>query len=76
MAIVHQSLLQHQSKTDRSNHTTVYGGLTSVPYTYLTGVLLDDEGEIVTYDWDRTQEAWRRLDSIDDGKEFQVNGID
>ncbi|MCY3673722.1 MAG: SAVED domain-containing protein [Paracoccaceae bacterium] len=73
---VHRSLIQHKSDTDRRNLTTVYGGLTSVPYTYLTGVLLDDEGEIVTYDWDRTQEAWRSLDSIDNGKEFQVDGID
>ena len=73
---VHRSVKQHKSDTDRSNLTTVYGGLTSVPYTYLTGILLDDEGEIVTYDWDRTQEAWRLLDSIDDGKEFQVDGID
>ena len=76
IAAAHRSLLQHQRDADRRNLTTAYGGLTSVPYTFLTGVLLDDEGEIETYDWDRTQEAWRRLDGEDDGKAFRVDGVD
>ena len=54
----------------------VYGGLTSVPYTFLTGVLLDDEGDIRTYDWDRVREAWRELDGEDDGVVLQSNGLD
>jgi hypothetical protein len=47
-----------------------------VPYTFLTGVLLDDEGSIVTYDWDRAQECWRLPDGEDDGAQFQVIGLD
>ena len=76
IAAAHRSLLQHQKDGDRLDLTTAYGGLTSVPYTFLTGVFLDDEGEIVTYDWDRTQEVWRRLDGDDDGKAFRLDGID
>lgn len=71
----HRSLLQHQKNVDRSDLTTVYGGLTSVPYTFLTGVLLDDEGSIKTYDWDRTQEGWRALVGQDDQCSFEVTGL-
>ncbi|SDF07386.1 SAVED domain-containing protein [Rhodospira trueperi] len=71
-----RSVLQNKMDGDRANLTTVYGGLTSVPYTFLTGILLDDEGNIVTYDWDRTQETWRKVEGPDDGAHFQVDGIE
>jgi len=73
---IHRSVLQNKMDGDRANLTTVYGGLTSVPYTFLTGVLLDDEGNIVTYDWDRAQETWRKIEGPDDGAHFQVDGIE
>lgn len=73
---MHRSVLQHKMDGDRANLTTVYGGLTSVPYTFLTGVLLDDEGNIVTYDWDRAQETWRKVEGPDDGAHFKVDGIE
>jgi len=73
---MHRSVLQNKMDGDRINLTTVYGGLTSVPYTFLTGVLLDDEGNIVTYDWDRSQERWRKVEGPDDGAQFQVDGIE
>lgn len=76
IAAMHRSMLQHQRDVDRSELATVYGGLTPVPYTFLTGVLLDDEGNITCYDWDRTQEAWRSLQNEDDGLTFQVTGLD
>jgi hypothetical protein len=73
---MHRSVLQNKMGGDRANLTTVYGGLTSVPYTFLTGVLLDDEGNIVTYDWDRAQETWRKVEGPDDGAQFKVDGIE
>lgn len=72
----HRSLLQHQKGGDRADMTTVYGGLTSVPYTFLTGVLLDDEGNLVTYDWDRKQESWHQIEGDDDLGKFEVEGLD
>jgi len=75
ISAAHRSVLQHQKNVERSDLTTVYGGLTSVPYTFLTGLLLDDESAISTYDWDRAQESWRNLDMLDDGKAFKVSGI-
>lgn len=72
----HRSVLQHEKHLDRSDVTVVYGGLTSVPYTFLTGVLLDDEGLVNTFDWDRTQERWRDLKGEDDGLTFEMSGIE
>ncbi|MCT4372031.1 SAVED domain-containing protein [Yangia mangrovi] len=73
---MHRSVLQHQKDGDRADLTTIYGGLTSVPYTFLTGVLLDDEGSIITYDWDRAQETWRKIEGPDDGAQFHVDGVE
>lgn len=61
---------------DRQDITYVYGGLAPVPLTFLTGVLLDDEGSLVIMDWDRHQARWRELDGIDDGKRFIGSGLD
>ena len=68
------SIQQQMSGSDRHDTTLVYGGLTSVPFTFLTGIELDDEGSIVTFDWDRNQEQWRQLDQVDDKKRFIIKG--
>lgn len=76
IASMHRFVLQNKMDGDRVNLTIVYGGLTSVPYTFLTGVLLDDESSIVTYDWDRSQETWREVEGPDDGAQVRVDGIE
>lgn len=76
IASMHRSVLQNKKDGDRADLRTIYGGLTSVPYTFLTGVLLDDEGSIITYDWDRAQEAWRKIEGPDDGAQFHVDGVE
>lgn len=73
---MHRSVLQNKKDGDRADLKLIYGGLTSVPYTFLTGVLLDDEGSIITYDWDRAQEAWRKIEGPDDGTRFHVDGVE
>ncbi|UDM50912.1 SAVED domain-containing protein [Cupriavidus sp. MP-37] len=67
---------QAQKGHDRSDLSTVYGGLTAVPLTFLTGVLLDDEGDVVVMDWDRTTSRWRLLDGQDDGLRFEITGLE
>jgi hypothetical protein len=67
---------QHSRHGDAQDVTLVYGGLTPVPLTFLTGIMFDDEGRIVVMDWDRTREIWRGLDSEDDGQRFQLEGFD
>lgn len=66
-------LKRRENGFDRRDLSIVYGGLTPVPFTFLTGVLMDDEGVIVILDWDRHIEAWRELDGADDGKRFQIS---
>lgn len=61
---------------DRKDISLAYGGLMPVPFSFLTGVLLDDEGQVLIYDWDRDNEKWRSLDAEDDGERFELNEID
>ena len=63
-------VVQTRRGNGRSDTEVVYGGLTAVPLTVLTGVELDDEGKITVFDWDRDVEDWRPLDDIDDGLRF------
>lgn len=60
-------------RTDIVDVKIVYGGLLPVPFTFLTGMLLDDESRIVTFDWDRVTEKWRLLDAEDDGCRFIID---
>ncbi|MGG7519073.1 SAVED domain-containing protein [Allorhizobium undicola] len=62
--------------TDRSDLLRVYGGLAPVPFTFLTGVLIDDETSTIVFDWDRHLQRWRLLDAPDDQKRFVVDGMD
>lgn len=68
-------LRRRENSRDRQDLTVVYGGLAPVPFTFLIGVLIDDETSIVILDWDRHQEAWRELGGADDGKRFQAHGM-
>lgn len=61
---------------DRRDVTYVVGALAPVPFTFLLGVLVDDEGPVALLDWDRHTLAWRELSSADDGKRFSVTGLD
>ena len=61
---------------DRRDIALVYGGLAPVPFTFLSGVLIDDEGGVLIMDWDRHSERWRQLDESDDGKRFRSSGFD
>lgn len=65
-------LRRRRVEKDRDDIILAYGGLTPVPFTFLLGVLLDDEGPIAAWDWDRTKECWRKVDGPDDGKRFKV----
>ena len=68
-------LKRRENGFDRRDLSLVYGGLTPVPFAFLTGVLIDDEGAVLILDWDRHTEAWRELDGADDGKRFQVSNL-
>lgn len=69
---VHQDLRRRRLLRDRQDISLVYGGLTPVPFTFLIGVLMDDQGPVATWDWDRTQQAWRKVEGPDDGRRFNL----
>ena len=58
-----------------SDIVIVYGGIMPVPFTFVTGYLLDDESKIEVYDWDRDESAWRELSDEDDGQSFEIERV-
>ena len=67
------SLQESCNNISSENLSIIHGGLLPVPYTFLTGLLLDDENNIVSYDWDREQESWRKIEGDDDNNRFKCN---
>lgn len=67
---------QAATATYRADFTLIYGGVAPVPYTFLTGVLIDDEDSLIVMDWDRATERWRLLDDADDGERFSTSGME
>ena len=60
----------------RSDVKVVVGGVLQVPLLFLAGVMLDDEGRVLPFDWDRVTEVWKSLDEPDDGERFELSGLD
>lgn len=61
---------------DRADISFVLGGLAPVPLLFLLGVIVDDEHQTIFMDWDRGQRFWRPLDEADDGRNFDIAGLD
>lgn len=70
------SISNFESGADRTDIAFVAGGLAPVPFSFLMGVQLDDEGSVTLMDWDRNGDYWRSLDGQDDGDRFAVSGMD
>ena len=69
-------LRHREGGIDRRDFVVAFGGLAPVPFTFLAGMLIDDEGEVVVMDWDRYAERWRALDGVDDGERFEQSGLE
>lgn len=70
-----RAIQQHMKHGSSEDITCLYGGLTPVPLTFLTGVTFDDESKFVVMDWDRFLERWRSLDDKDNGQRFDLEGF-
>lgn len=70
------TIAHFEAGADRSDMAYVAGGLAPVPFSFLMGVQLDDEGSVTLMDWDRNGDYWRSLDGQDDGDRFAVSGMD
>jgi len=73
---VRRELRQVRGDTSRENVTVVAGGVMQVPLQFYVGTVLDDEGAVQLYDWERTQKRWQPLTQGDDGSRFQISGMD
>ncbi|WP_029048761.1 SAVED domain-containing protein [Cupriavidus sp. amp6] len=60
----------------RSDISTVVGGILPVPFLFHVGVLLDDESHVTLMDWERTEGEWRDLAEPDDGRRFEICGLE
>ena len=71
-AIMHlpPDLRRREDGLDRADITMIYGGLAPVPFSFLTGILIDDERPVLVLDWNRHHAAWCELDAADDGRRF------
>lgn len=62
---------------DKKDVTVIYGGLASVPFTFLTGYLIDDDNDVEVLDWDRFKGKWHHIKPI--GCEIQeatISGLE
>ena len=75
LASLPAELTLREDGIDRRDVTIVCGGLAPVPFTFLTGTLIDDEGSVLVMDWDRHLARWRELDGVDDGNRFAQRGL-
>lgn len=74
---IKDEVVQRTAGHDRADISVVYGGRMTVPFTFVTGVLLGDEGTITVLDWDRKPDGgWKELDAPDDGERFEVSPLD
>jgi hypothetical protein len=54
----------------------VAGGVMQVPLLFFAGTLLEDEGNILLMDWERTKGDWKLLNDQADGQAFEISGLD
>lgn len=76
MAHVRRQLRQLRADTPRENVIVVAGGVMQVPLQFYAGTLMDDEGAVHLYDWERTEKRWKALTEIDDGSRFKATGLE
>ncbi|GGI17626.1 SAVED domain-containing protein [Oxalicibacterium faecigallinarum] len=55
----------------REHVTVIVGGVLQVPLLFHVGTLIDDEGNVVLFDWNRTEGRWNEL-MVEENKEAFV----
>lgn len=71
-----EDIARRQDGLDRADISFVLGGLAPVPLLFLLGIIVDDESRTLIMDWDRKSHLWRPLEEADDGKRFDVSGLE
>lgn len=76
LAHIRRQLRQLRGDTTKSNVTVVVGGVMQVPLQFYVGTLIEDEGAVHLYDWERTEKRWKTLSETDDESRFAMTGLD
>ncbi|WP_420429600.1 SAVED domain-containing protein [Kordiimonas sp.] len=62
---------------DKKDVTVIYGGLASVPFTFLAGYLIDDDNEVEVMDWDRFKGKWFHIKAKGrEAREAAISGVE
>ncbi|MGX9936619.1 SAVED domain-containing protein [Advenella kashmirensis] len=80
-ALLELSDFRRQIRRDRGGTscehiTVVAGGVMQVSLLFYAGVLLDDEGKVLLFEWERASNNWLELSEPDNGQRFSISGLD
>lgn len=56
----------------REHVTVIAGGVLQVPLLFHVGSLIDDEGQVVLFEWDRIVSRWNELSAEENGDAFVI----
>lgn len=73
---IQREVRRARGDTARSDVQVIVGGVMQVPLLFYAGTLLDDEGAVLLFDWERTKGNWKQLQNSDDGYRFEISGLD
>jgi hypothetical protein len=73
---IQRDVRRARGDTARADVQVIAGGVMQVPLLFFAGTLLDDEGNVLLMDWERTKGNWKRLTDEVDGESFEVTGLD
>lgn len=76
LGLVHTRLTAELNGRDRTDVSVVIGGILPVPFLFLVGMLIDDEGSVTLMDWRRHQKRWSEMDGSDDDEGFDIDLVD
>lgn len=62
--------------SSREHITVVAGGVMQVSLLFYAGVLLDDEGRVMVFEWERANGKWEELNQPDSGRRFSIVGLE
>lgn len=73
---IQRDVRRARGNTARADVQVVAGGVMQVPLLFFAGTLLDDEGNVLLMEWERTKGDWKPLNDQADGDIFEISGLD
>jgi hypothetical protein len=73
---IRRDVRRARGDTARAEVQVVAGGVMQVPLLFFAGTLLEDEGNVLLMDWERTKGDWKQLSEPADGEAFDITGLD